>query len=65
MCGDRVMEIEGVGLDTNGLPSLLPETNKLFLMGTVDAIRITLTWLTLTRAVLLPPKVDTKPITDP
>lgn len=65
MCGDRVIDVEGVGLDTNGLPTLLPELNKLFLKGTVDALRITLTWLTLTRAVLLPPNVDTKPITDP
>jgi hypothetical protein len=58
-------KVEGIRLDKDGLPQALPDTNKLFLRGTTYSYRVVLTWLTLTRAVQLPPKVDTKPITDP
>lgn len=49
---------------SDGLPSRFTYLNRLFNIGTPESLRSMLTILTVTRAIRLPPKIDTDPITD-
>lgn len=64
IAGQPLTKVEGVRLNTQGLPSRLVSMNNLAVKGNSHLLRSLLTILNVTRPIRLPPVLDTKPIED-